>query len=146
MDNNDILNPTFKDFLQMELERTKPMGDFTSPYEVYAHIKGELDEFWEETKKNHSDTDYGNMLVRLVKLSSICWRAAESLSLAPPAMLTQSDEDDRINEVEALMEHLLNYCEENGEFGEPAQRDGPKPVIVQFESGQIRSYRERLEQ
>lgn len=140
------VNQTFEDYVRMENERIRDLEDFNSPHEVYAMILEEVDEFWDEVKKKQEERNYGNMLVELVQIASTCQRGAESLNLIPPSRLTKGDDDDRISELEDLLNEVLEFVEDRGTYGEPAQKGGPKPYSVQFAKGQIRSYRERLEE
>lgn len=141
------INAHFTDFVRMELERIRERGDFNSCHEAYGVIAEEFDEFWDEVKAKAAERNYSNMLIELVQIAACCQKAAESLNLVPPERLTKQENNARIKELENLLDGFLTYCEENAIFGEPAQKDGPKPVIIQLESAtHLRSIRERLEE
>ena len=141
------LNPHFSDYVRLELENIRDKGDFNSCHEAYGVILEEVDEFWDEVKKKRQNRDYANILKELVQIGACCQKAAESLGLVPPERLTENENDARIEQLENMLDVLLTHCEENGTWGEPTQKDGPKPYLVEFESAQIiRQYREAIEE
>jgi hypothetical protein len=65
--------------VELMLARTKHPGVIASRHEAYSVILEELDEFWEEVKKQRPDD--GAMLKELVQVAAMAVRAAEDLGI-----------------------------------------------------------------
>lgn len=64
---------------ELNRARTKHPKKFSSFHEAYAIILEEVDEFWENVKKDGTKED---MLSELVQIATMCQRAAEDLEIA----------------------------------------------------------------
>jgi|14BtaG_2_1085337.scaffolds.fasta_scaffold00392_11 hypothetical protein len=140
------VNHVFEDYVRVESERVRTEGDYVNAHEVYGHLIDNIDTFWDQVKQSQAERNYGDMLIGLVQTAACCQKGAESLNLVPASRLTKGDNDARISELEDLLNEVLEFIEERGEYLEPAQKGGRRPYSVEFEKGQIRNYRERLEQ
>ena len=67
--------------VKFELQRAISVnGDFASPHEGYAVMLEELDELWDEVRKNKSDRDYDNMYQECVQVAAMAVKFADSLA------------------------------------------------------------------
>ena len=62
---------------ELNKARSKHSGNIHNHHEAYAAIKEELDEYWDEVKKQTSKRDVDNMLKELVQIAAMCRRTAK---------------------------------------------------------------------
>ena len=55
-------------------QATKKFGKFASPHEGYAIIKEELDELWEEVRKQYDVRTKGNMRKESIQIAAMAMR------------------------------------------------------------------------
>lgn len=74
---------TFADEVQAELARARSKfpRKQASAHEGYAVMAEEVDEVWDEVKKNSSRRDHKKMRAELVQVAAMAQRMAEDLSL-----------------------------------------------------------------
>lgn len=65
--------------------RAKHPGPIHGPHEAYGVIREELDEFWDDVKSDRTKRAPSHVLQELLQVAAMCQRAAEDLSLLPPA-------------------------------------------------------------
>lgn len=80
----NISEVDFLDLVQAEIERArvKHPTNIHNCMEGYAVIKEEMDEYWEECRKQNSKRDKDAMLKELVQIAAMCMRTAEDCGLA----------------------------------------------------------------
>jgi hypothetical protein len=73
----------FLDLVQTEIQRAraKHPTPIHSIAEGYAVILEELDEFWDEVRRQHGARDKDAMLKELVQIAAMCMRTAEDCNL-----------------------------------------------------------------
>jgi hypothetical protein len=73
---------TFMFLHQQELDfATRIHGNFNSAHEAYGVLLEEVDEFWDEVRKNSVYRNKANMLKELTQISAMAHKAALSLKL-----------------------------------------------------------------
>lgn len=61
--------------IQDEFERaTKKHGAFNSAHEGFAILQEEVDELWDEVKKNGADRDYAKLRAEAVQIGAMAMR------------------------------------------------------------------------
>lgn len=71
--------------VEMEVKRAKSMfpADFVNQHEGYAVILEELDELWDEVKKNQKNYDLWAMRKEAIQCAAMCIRFATELTTLP---------------------------------------------------------------
>jgi hypothetical protein len=73
---------TFIEFsAELDLARVKHPKGMNSVHEAYAVILEELDEFWEECRKQTGQRCKTSMRKELIQIAAMCARAIEDLQL-----------------------------------------------------------------
>lgn len=54
-------------------------GNYSSPHEAYGVLLEEVDEFFDEVKKQKADVSKENMRTELIQIAAVCVRAVHDL-------------------------------------------------------------------